>query len=48
MTAIAPPEPGRRQAIRTPMLAFLEGRHDQWQERLRISSPLLHDGFHTG
>ena len=35
MTAIAAPKAGNRQVVKTPMLAFLEGMHDQWLQEVR-------------
>jgi hypothetical protein len=35
MTAIAAPKAGNRQVVKTPMLAFLEGMHDQWLREVR-------------
>ena len=45
MTAIAPSGTAARQGIRTPMLAFLEGTHDQWLEEIRGAlDPACPDG----
>ena len=35
MTAIAAPKAGNREVVKTPMLAFLEGMHDQWLQEVR-------------
>jgi len=35
MTAIAPPEIGNPPVVRTPMLAYLGGMHDQWLQEVR-------------
>lgn len=35
MTAIAPPEDGSSPAVRTPMLPFLHGLHEQWLQEVR-------------
>lgn len=35
MTAIAPPGAKKPPIVRTPMLAFLEGMHDQWLREVR-------------
>ena len=35
MTAIAAPKAGNREVVKTPMLAFLEGMHDQWLREVR-------------
>jgi hypothetical protein len=35
MTAFAPPEIGNPPIVKTPMLAYLEGMHDQWLQEVR-------------
>jgi hypothetical protein len=35
MTAIAPPETGNPALVKTPMLAYLGGMHDQWLQEVR-------------
>jgi hypothetical protein len=35
MTTIAPPEVGSTPEVRTPMLAFLRGTHEQWLQEVR-------------
>ena len=35
MTATAVPEVGSREVVRTPMLVFLEGTHEQWLQQVR-------------
>jgi len=45
MTATAVPGIGSREVVRTPMLAFLEGTHDQWlQEVRRVLDPASYEG----
>ena len=35
MTTTAVPEVGSREVVRTPMLVFLEGTHEQWLQQVR-------------
>lgn len=45
MPATAVPGIGTRKVVKTPMLAFLEGTHDQWLREVRdVLDPATHQG----